>query len=285
MKTSLKKLSLAVLVSTVLLGAQANAQNHNIEGTALVTLSKLEKTIKSSTSSIAGLPVKLADGHVSFMESTKSEYVPVFFSGKRFLTNETGTALFDPNTVFFIADSGIIRASNVLLEFDFSGDNATKWPTRKLADGVTKRGDMFVITDPTCGFCHKVEEEILQYLENGIEVHLIPYPRTGMNPDAPAYQKWAKALCSAEPALAYNDISLGKGEEYSLPIDLNGECTSLIQDGLELGATVGVTGTPFMYGISINGDSFSQAGYVPVKEFAAQIGVVIKSTGINQIIK
>jgi protein-disulfide isomerase len=279
LKKSFKKLALVLCISSVFVGAQAS---EDVDNQMLDTFGSLKNTLSTSSASIAELPVSLDENAKTFMSLANTDYVPVMFSGRRFLTDPKGQVLTDPNTFFIINKTGIVKASDILIDLEFTGDNSLAWPTMPLIEGVQKKGDLYVITDPTCGYCQKVEEEVTQYMENGIQVHLIPYPRTGLNTETPAYQKWASALCSDNPAEAYNDIILGKGD-YPVPTDLDAECTEMIKKGLELGARLGISGTPYMYGKGTNGEVFAQGGYVPVKDFGPRIGVVIKDNGLSTL--
>jgi hypothetical protein len=205
------------------------------------------------------------------------------FSGKRFLTDKSGKSLVDPNTTFIISGEGVVRAGDILMDLDIKA-TANKWPSLSLAQGVEKQGDLYVVSDPTCGYCQKVDEEAQEYLDNGIQVHYIPYPRSGLGTDFPGYQKWAAALCSDNPAKAYHAISAGKGSDYPVPTDLNAPCTDLIEAGYKFGQMIGVEGTPYMYGINVNGTIFKTPGYVPVKDFSAKIGIFIKDTGASALL-
>ena len=50
-----------------------------------------------------------------------------------------------------------------------------------------KKTDIYVFTDVDCGYCRKLHSEITNYLENGIQVNYLAYPREGL--ESETYQK------------------------------------------------------------------------------------------------
>lgn len=192
------------------------------------------------------------------------DVVPVTISGTRFLVRKDGKEILRPSGVFFVNEQGFQLGQNQLLKMDMSPDSTHDWPTIKVPEGVEKRGDVFVLSDPTCGYCHKVEQEVDLYLANGIQVHYIPYPRSGVNDiNAEGMGLWATAACAENPGQAYHDISLNRGEKYTKQTDINAECVDVVRKGYAYGVKIGVTGTPFMHISTDSGESFSNPGYMP----------------------
>ena len=60
-----------------------------------------------------------------------------------------------------------------------------------------KKTDIYVFTDVDCGYCRKLHSEITSYLENGIQVNYLAYPREGL--ESETYQKMKTAWCSNDP--------------------------------------------------------------------------------------
>lgn len=96
-----------------------------------------------------------------------------------------------------------------------------------------------IFTDVDCGYCRQFHREIAQVNALGIEVHYLFYPRTG-----PATESWSKAervWCAGDRNTALTSAKLG-GPIPELT------CTdNPIADHYDLGAQVGVTGTPSIY--------------------------------------
>ena len=63
-----------------------------------------------------------------------------------------------------------------------------------------KKTDIYVFTDVDCGYCRKLHSEITNYLENGIQVNYLAYPREGLESDT--YQKMKTAWCSKDPQVS-----------------------------------------------------------------------------------
>jgi hypothetical protein len=220
-----------------------------------------------------------ADG---FIKMYGDGFIPVNVTGKRFLTNKEGDILIDPRSAHMVKNGKIEPVINVLMGMDFSSNSG--WISHKLEDGVKKTGDLFVVTDPTCGYCQMVEKEVDRYLQSGVVVHYVPFPRAGVEDlSQEGYAKWGAAACAKDPAKAYKDISLGKTEGYPVPTDPSLSCLDIVKSGYEYGKKVGISGTPFLYAVGVNGATFSQAGYVPADQVGPNIGVFIKQDAADKV--
>ena len=71
-----------------------------------------------------------------------------------------------------------------------------------------KKTDIYVFTDVDCGYCRKLHSEITSYLENGIQVNYLAYPREGLKSET--YQKMNTAWCSKDPQASLTNLKLGK---------------------------------------------------------------------------
>ncbi|KAA1193784.1 bifunctional protein-disulfide isomerase/oxidoreductase DsbC [Photorhabdus heterorhabditis] len=113
-----------------------------------------------------------------------------------------------------------------------------------------------VFTDITCGYCHKLHENMQEYNKLGITVRYLAFPRQGMQ------NKFAEEMqsiwCSATPqksldaAFKGNDISPIKG------------CKVDIANHYKLGLQFGVQGTPAI----ILKDGNLLGGYMPPEALA-----------------
>ena len=93
-----------------------------------------------------------------------------------------------------------------------------------------------VFTDIECTYCRRLHSQIEQYMELGIEVRYLMYPRNG-----PASQAWGKAedvWCSADRRNALTQAKLDRDFPTA-------KCdASIVQDHYVMGRDVGLSGTP-----------------------------------------
>ena len=66
---------------------------------------------------------------------------------------------------------------------------------------------IFVFTDVDCGYCRQFHREINDYLDLGIQVNYLAFPRAGI--DSESFKKTVSAWCSSEPNQAITELKLG----------------------------------------------------------------------------
>ncbi|MEC7865374.1 MAG: disulfide isomerase DsbC N-terminal domain-containing protein, partial [Pseudomonadota bacterium] len=66
---------------------------------------------------------------------------------------------------------------------------------------------VFVFTDVDCGYCRQFHREINDYLDLGIQVNYLAFPRAGI--DSESYKKVVSAWCSSQPNQAITELKLG----------------------------------------------------------------------------
>lgn len=70
-----------------------------------------------------------------------------------------------------------------------------------------------VFTDITCGYCHKLHEQMADYNALGITVRYLAFPRQGLDSDA---EKEMKAIwCAKDKNKAFDDVMAGKKRRTS----------------------------------------------------------------------
>lgn len=110
-----------------------------------------------------------------------------------------------------------------------------------------------VFTDITCGYCHKLHEQMADYNALGITVRYLAFPRQGLDSDA---EKEMKAIwCAKDKNKAFDDVMAGKSVAPA-------SCDVDIADHYALGVQLGVSGTPAV--VLSNGTLVP--GYQPPKE-------------------
>ncbi|MNC20189.1 Thiol:disulfide interchange protein DsbC precursor [compost metagenome] len=92
-----------------------------------------------------------------------------------------------------------------------------------------------VFTDITCGYCHKLHEEMKDYNALGITVRYLAFPRQGLQSQTENDMKgiW----CAKDPKKAF-DAAM-KGETVT-----GGTCDMNIANHYNLGVLFGIQGTP-----------------------------------------
>lgn len=104
--------------------------------------------------------------------------------------------------------------------------------------------DMVTIyTDPTCGFCRKIHENIEKYNELGISIAYVPFPRgeEGTRP----YEELKKVWCSDDRK---ESLDLAKQDKANqIESNTQNDCLSTVRKGVDTGQKLKVRGTPSIY--------------------------------------
>ncbi len=72
-----------------------------------------------------------------------------------------------------------------------------------------------VFTDITCGYCHKLHEQMADYNALGITVRYLAFPREGMNGNVASAMK--AVWCSADRNKAFDDAMKGDAPKMEAP--------------------------------------------------------------------
>ncbi|WP_411753672.1 bifunctional protein-disulfide isomerase/oxidoreductase DsbC [Serratia sp. (in: enterobacteria)] len=115
-----------------------------------------------------------------------------------------------------------------------------------------------VFTDITCGYCHKLHEQMKEYNDLGITVRYLAFPRQGL--ESQAEKDMRSIWCTADRAKAF-DAAI-KGDAVS-----PATCKTDISQHYELGVQFGINGTPAI--VLKNGMVIP--GYQGPKEMAAML--------------
>lgn len=115
-----------------------------------------------------------------------------------------------------------------------------------------------VFTDISCGYCTKLHEGIKGYLDAGIQVEYLAFPRGGEQ--SPAFAQMQSIWCSAKPTVAYEAAMMG-----DVPSGV--PCDDPVGKHYALGDRIGVKGTPAIYTV----DGVQVGGYLPAPEMLRQL--------------
>ena len=116
-----------------------------------------------------------------------------------------------------------------------------------------------VFTDIDCGYCRKLHSEIDQYLEQGIQVRYVLYPRNG--PASKAWNTSEEVWCARDRNAALTAAKLDRSFETA-------KCdASVVSDHYMLGRDVGLSGTPAI----VLEDGTLIGGYLPPAQLAMRL--------------
>jgi thiol:disulfide interchange protein DsbC len=126
-------------------------------------------------------------------------------------------------------------------------------------DFITFKPDLadykvYVFTDVDCGYCRQFHNQIDEYLNLGIQVNYLAYPRAGL--DSESYEKISSAWCDEDPQ--YSLTLLKQGKEIDKKLCSN----SPVEKHFKLGQAIGVQGTPSI----VTEDGRMIPGYLPPQE-------------------
>tara|TARA_B100000925_G_scaffold271434_1_gene234619 strand:- start:2676 stop:3380 length:705 start_codon:yes stop_codon:yes gene_type:complete len=113
--------------------------------------------------------------------------------------------------------------------------------------------ELFVFTDVSCSYCRLFHSEIDEYLELGITVKYLAFPRDGL--ESNIADEMEKVWCNEDRKLALTALKKGKSVK-------NEVCTNPVEEHYRKGALIGITGTPAL----ILEDGTKLSGYIPASE-------------------
>ncbi len=125
-----------------------------------------------------------------------------------------------------------------------------------------------VFTDITCGYCHKLHEQMSDYNALGITVRYLAFPRQGLQ--SQAEQDMKAIWCAKDRNKALDDAMNGKGVQPA-------SCGVDIAKHYTLGVQMGVNGTPAM----VLSNGMVLPGYQGPKELKAFLDEHKKQTSGN----
>lgn len=124
-----------------------------------------------------------------------------------------------------------------------------------------------VFTDVDCGYCRKLHREIDTYLDKGIEIRYVFYPRSG--PGSDSFRKAEVVWCAADRKQAMTEAKTsGKADGPS-------NCANPVQEEWQLGNALGLRGTPMI--VLPDGEVIN--GYVPADKLAEHLATVAENKG------
>lgn len=122
-------------------------------------------------------------------------------------------------------------------------------------DSNLKSRDIYVFVDVDCGYCRKLHSEISQYIELGMSIHYLFYPRAGKN--SGSYNKAVSVWCAEDQKSSMNNAMNGIDQGMR-------SCANPIDNHMALAESLGIKGTPMI----ITGKGNVLPGYVPADKLS-----------------
>lgn len=123
-----------------------------------------------------------------------------------------------------------------------------------------------IFTDVDCGFCQKLHRERQDYLDQGITLRYLAFPRAGLNSKSAA--KLRGIWCAKDPKAAMTDAKINH-KYYS------GNCKTPFKEHMALVRKFGLNGTPGI--ILENGDLIG--GYLPAQVLSKRLDKISEENG------
>lgn len=118
--------------------------------------------------------------------------------------------------------------------------------------------ELMVFTDTDCGYCRRLHEQIDDYVDEGIRINYLAFPRAGVGSET--YNTMVSVWCADDRQSAMNTAKAG-----SQPPEA--QCENPVEEQYKLGQALGVTGTPSM----VTPDGEMIPGYVPPKQLRQRL--------------
>lgn len=222
MQQSTVSLLIAILCSFLVLSAQASDEDMPSMTQQNIT-NKLNQVVPNlvitqvKASRIDGLfEVELAGGERIFSNADASHFIvgDLFQATSSGIVNLTDE---DRNTARAIKLTSIADENKII----FTPEQ--------------KKHSVSIFTDVDCIYCQKLHASIQEYLDLGIEIKYLAFPRAGVGSDS--YKKIVSAWCADDKQQALTRLKLGENIEEKT-------CDNSVAEQYALGKAIGVQGTP-----------------------------------------
>ncbi len=153
------------------------------------------------------------------------------------------------NGVFYVTDDGKQMIQGPL--YDISGKNPVNVTFKVLDKKVEALAPEMIVykapkqqhvvtvfTDITCGYCHKLHQQMSDYNALGITVRYLAFPREGL--DGNVAQAMKSIWCAKDPKAAFDAAMAGKQPAPA-------SCNIDIGKHYQLGLLYGIQGTPAIF--------------------------------------
>ncbi len=132
------------------------------------------------------------------------------------------------------------------------------------ANGADVRYRITVFTDPTCPYCQRLHEDLMELRQEfALQVRYLMFPRAGLN--GKGARQLRQVWCSDDPQAAMTRAKKGQ------PLDVDvGNCQTPIKQHFQLAKELGVSGTPYLI---VGKDGPVRSGYLPKQKLVSALGM------------
>ena len=237
----LVKLSLILMICSFSYGCTANERSSNDD------LLAIEKKLKKM------LPESI---QINSINSTDIKgYYEVNFEGVEPLYVTADGNYLISGDIYLITEEGLVNKSEARRDFQrkalLEGIDVNQFI---IFEPKEVKHNVFVFTDVDCGYCRQFHNQIKEYLDLGIKVNYLAYPRAGIGSDS--YRRIVSAWCADDPN--YSLTVLKQGGEIKDNVCL----TNPVENHFNLGRSIGVQGTPSI----VTQEGKMIPGYLPPEE-------------------
>lgn len=109
------------------------------------------------------------------------------------------------------------------------------------------KGELFVLTDPTCFYCRKLHGDIDTLLSAGITVKYVPFPRGVAEDGQQPYEQLKQVMCAENKVDAMDKMKTETDSGMFVQASYAKECVDKVLKGKALGTDLDISGTPFLY--------------------------------------
>lgn len=181
---------------------------------------------------------------------------------ERLLASEDGRYLI-AGELFELGERGPVSVTDRRLE----GERQKAFADFDMAQTVTfkapsEKAEVMVFTDPSCGYCRRLHEEIDEINAAGITVHYLAFPRA--NVGSPTGQLMEQVWCARDRQTAMTESKRTGSITEKPPA-----CDNPVAEQYALGGRLGVRGTPAVF--SMQGKQLG--GYLPPTKLAEALGL------------
>lgn len=171
---------------------------------------------------------------------------------------------FSANQGQFLIEGNIYDLANKQLVNDKILQDVRKAGIQSMQNSVIEykakdeKHSITVFTDTSCGYCRKLHSEMQTYLDKGITVRYLAFPRGGVSSDT--YTELQSIWCAKNPKMAMDKAKAG--EKVSIA-----QCKNTVVDQYNLGQSFGISGTPAI----VLEDGTLIPGYQPAEALAGTL--------------
>lgn len=253
----MKTLVSLVCAATLSIAAQASTVSND-------SLSALNAVLKQSPGQPQAVVMPEFDAYLK--STTQTTLTPIKIDRSIYLFTDQGKTIISLSEANFVQDNGFVSGTDLLMNMMLVQSDLSIYPSH--TPTTEQKAEILVFTDPTCVYCQKFDEQLNVYLDAGVRITYIPFPRGGLIKGSPGYDRWVSVACSADPAKAYHQAILGNIiPDTTTASGKNVEdCANMVDSGYNMGVEGGVRGTPYIILKREGQKNVNISGFLPAEQ-------------------